>query len=62
MALPTTYLFETEEHAALRAQIRRFAERAIAPQSAAWEEAEEFPRTLYDEAAAKFFRSPGGCC
>jgi len=59
MALPTTYLFETEEHAALRAQIRRFAERAIAPQSAAWEEAEEFPRTLYDEAAAAGILSIG---
>jgi acyl-CoA dehydrogenase len=52
MPLPTSYLFETEEHAALRAQVRRFAERAIAPHSAEWEEAEEFPSGLYAEAAA----------
>lgn len=52
MPLPTTYLFETEEHAALRSQIRRFAERTIAPHAAEWDEAEEFPRSLYEEAAA----------
>ncbi len=47
-----TYLFETEEHAAIRAQVRRFAERAVAPHAGRWEEDEEFPRALYDEAAA----------
>jgi acyl-CoA dehydrogenase len=41
------YLFETEEHAALRAQARRFATAEIAPHAAAWEEACEFPRELY---------------
>jgi len=46
-----TYLFETEEHAALRAQARKFAERAIAPNAHAWEENEEFPRELYSELA-----------
>jgi acyl-CoA dehydrogenase len=46
-----TYLFETEEHAALRAQVRRFAETEIAPCSAEWEENEEFPRELYRKAA-----------
>jgi acyl-CoA dehydrogenase len=46
-----TYLFETEEHAALRAQVRRFAETEIAPRSAEWEENEEFPRELYRKAA-----------
>ncbi len=46
-----TYLFETEEHAALRREIRRFSEREIAPHSNAWEEAEEFPRELYKRAA-----------
>lgn len=46
------YLFETEEHQALRQQIRRFAERAIAPHALAWEERGEFPRELYKEAAA----------
>ncbi len=47
-----TYLFETDEHAALRAQVRRFAASAIAPHSAAWEEDEEFPAALYPAAAA----------
>ena len=41
---PMPYLFETEEHAALRATARRFAQTHIAPHGAAWEEAEEFPR------------------
>lgn len=44
------YLFETEEHAAIRASARRFAQTHIAPHSAAWEEAEEFPRALYQTA------------
>jgi acyl-CoA dehydrogenase len=47
-----TYLFETEEHAALRAQVRRFAAAEIAPQSAAWEEDEEFPVDVYRRAGA----------
>ena len=40
------YLFETEEHATLREQVRRFAQanRAV---RAGWEEAEEFPIELY---------------
>jgi acyl-CoA dehydrogenase len=46
-----TYLFETEEHRALRAQVRRFAEREVAPKSAEWEEDEEFPVGLYKVAA-----------
>ncbi|HLL20614.1 MAG TPA: acyl-CoA dehydrogenase family protein, partial [Kofleriaceae bacterium] len=41
------YLFETEEHAAIRQTMRRFAHAHIAPHSAAWEEAEEFPLELY---------------
>lgn len=41
------YLFETEEHAALRSQVRRFAADRIAPFAHDWEEAEEFPRALY---------------
>src|SRR5688572_28977226 len=45
------YLFEGEEHASLRAQIRRFAASKIAPHAAGWEEAEEFPRELYRAAA-----------
>jgi acyl-CoA dehydrogenase len=46
------YLFETEEHAAIRASARRFAQTQIAPHGADWEEAEEFPVELYAEAAA----------
>jgi acyl-CoA dehydrogenase len=48
---PRTYLFETDEHAALRAEVRKFAEAEIAPHAHAWEEAEEFPRELYRKAA-----------
>jgi acyl-CoA dehydrogenase len=46
------YLFETEEHAAIRATTRRFAQTHIAPYGAAWEEDEEFPVELYRTAAA----------
>jgi acyl-CoA dehydrogenase len=45
------YLFETEEHAAIRATARRFAQAHIAPRGAEWEEAEEFPAELYPTAA-----------
>lgn len=46
------YLFENDEHAALREQVRRFAAREIAPHAAEWEEAEGFPRELYAAAGA----------
>jgi len=46
------YLFETEEHAAIRASARRFAQTHIAAHGAAWEEAEEFPLALYRVAAS----------
>lgn len=46
------YLFEAEEHAAIRQTMRRFAQGAIAPYSAEWEEAEEFPIELYKAACA----------
>jgi acyl-CoA dehydrogenase len=46
------YLFETEDHAAIRASARRFAEAHIAPRGAEWEENEEFPIELYRTAAA----------
>ncbi len=46
------YLFETEEHVAIRASARRFAQTHIAPHGAEWEEAEEFPVELYKHAAA----------
>ncbi|MFP2924454.1 acyl-CoA dehydrogenase family protein [Pyxidicoccus sp. 3LG] len=45
------YLFEKEDHAALREQARRFAAKEIAPFAHTWEEAEEFPRELYRTAA-----------
>ncbi len=45
------YFFETEEHAALRRSVRRFAEEQLAPYSADWEEAESFPVELYAAAA-----------
>ena len=41
------YYFEGEEHEELRTQARRFAVAQIAPNATAWEEAEEFPRSLY---------------
>lgn len=46
-----TYLFETDEHKALREQNRRWAKTEIAPNAHAWEEACEFPRELYGKAA-----------
>ncbi len=46
-----TYLFETEEHAQLRENVRRFSQKHIAPHAHAWEEAAEFPRELYATAA-----------
>lgn len=53
------YLFETEEHRALREQVRRFAASAIAPHAHVWEEANEFPRELYREAAEAGFLATG---
>jgi acyl-CoA dehydrogenase len=50
VAMP--YLFETEEHATIRASARRFAQTHIAPYGAAWEEDEEFPIELHRTAAA----------
>jgi acyl-CoA dehydrogenase len=44
------YLFEGEEHQALREQARRFAKAEIAPFAQTWEEAEEFPAALYRKA------------
>jgi acyl-CoA dehydrogenase len=46
-----TYIFETDEHKALREQVRRFAAAEIAPHAMAWDEAEEFPVELYQKAA-----------
>ncbi len=46
------YLFETEEHAAIRATARKFALAHIAAHGAQWEEDEEFPVDLYKAASA----------
>ncbi len=54
-----TYLFETEEHAALRQQVRKFAAAEIGPHAEAWEEACEFPRELYARAAEAGFLGLG---
>ena len=43
--------FYTEEHAAFRDTIRRFVAREIEPFAGAWDEAESFPRELYQKAA-----------
>jgi len=53
------YLFETDEHRALREQIGRFAAAEIAPNAHAWEEANEFPRELYPRAADAGFMGVG---
>jgi acyl-CoA dehydrogenase len=45
------YCFENDEHRALREQARRFAAAEIAPHAQAWEEAEGFPRELYERFA-----------
>lgn len=45
------YVFETDEHKSLRAQMRKFAEQHIAPHAHEWEENEEFPVSLYGELA-----------
>ena len=45
------YLFETEDHAAIRSSARKFAQAHIAPFGAEWEENEEFPVELYGTAA-----------
>ena len=44
--------FYTEEHDAFRAMMQRFVAREITPFVDAWDEAETFPRDLYQKAAA----------
>ncbi len=53
------YLFETDEHRALREQARRFAAAEIAPNAHTWEEANEFPRELYRLAGKAGFLGVG---
>jgi acyl-CoA dehydrogenase len=44
--------FYSEAHEAFRATVRRFVAAEIEPYAAAWDEAETFPRELYQKAAA----------
>jgi acyl-CoA dehydrogenase len=44
--------FYTEEHEAFRAVVRRFVRKEIEPYATQWDEAEGFPRELYEKAAA----------
>ena len=43
--------FYTAEHEAFRDVMRRFVEKEIEPFAHEWDEAGEFPRTLYEKAA-----------
>jgi acyl-CoA dehydrogenase len=53
------YFFETDEHATLRRQIRRFASTEICPHAHAWDEAGMFPRELFTKAAEAGFLGIG---
>ena len=44
--------FYTEEHEAFREVVRRFVDKEIEPYAHEWDEAGEFPRVLYEKAAA----------
>jgi acyl-CoA dehydrogenase len=50
--MPARSPYYTAEHEAFRTTIRRFVEKEIEPHAAEWDEAETFPRALYEEAAA----------
>lgn len=51
MNAPTDAAFTAEDRTALIATVQRFATQAIAPHVTAWDEAGEFPRDLYHQAA-----------
>jgi len=53
VAEPTTAAFPcfTEEHEMFRETVKKFARTEIAPHSAEWDEAEEFPRELFRKGA-----------
>ena len=55
----SNYLFEDDEHAELRRQVRRFAAAEILPHAHAWDEAGAFPRELYGKAAEAGFLGIG---
>jgi acyl-CoA dehydrogenase len=50
-AMPASPMFNAE-HEAFRATVRRYAEKELLPHVDAWDEAEEFPRSVYRSAAA----------
>lgn len=52
-------VYFSDEHEMLRDSVRRFVTREIAPHVEAWEEAGEFPRQLYQQAAALGFSAIG---
>ena len=47
----TSHDFTSEDRMALLDTVQRFATQAIAPHVSAWDEAGEFPRSLYHQAA-----------
>ena len=49
--MSTGFATFTEEHEAFRRTVRQFVERELKPHATAWEEAEAFPRALFDRAA-----------
>ena len=51
--------FYTRDHEAFREVVRRFVEKEIEPNAHAWDEAGEFPRGLYEKAAAIGFLGLG---
>ena len=56
--------FYSEAHEAFRATVRRFVATEIEPYAAAWDEAETFPRELYQKAGydpAKVCSNCGKC-
>jgi acyl-CoA dehydrogenase len=44
-------LYYTDEHEALRSEVRKFVERELTPNIEAWEAAKSFPREIYRKAA-----------
>ena len=52
MTTSSPSLYYTEEHEAFRETVRQFVEREISPHIDQWDEAETFPRELYQKAGA----------
>ncbi|MBV1861364.1 MAG: acyl-CoA dehydrogenase family protein [Nannocystaceae bacterium] len=54
-------MFYTDEHDAFRTEVRKFVQREISPNIEAWEEAAEFPRSLYRAAGELGLLGLGFC-